>query len=229
MFGLLPPSSSVTGMMFWLAYCMIRRPVVVSPVKAILAIRLDEASGLPASTPKPLTTLRTPGGSRSAISSMTFRSDHGRLLGRLDDHAVARGQRRGQLPHGHQDREVPRDDLADDAERLVEVVGDGVLVDLARCRPPGRGSRRRSSGSGRRPAAGRRPGVSRTGLPFSQVSATASISRLALDAVGDLVQDAGPLGGRRAAPGVPWRRARRPAPARCPRRWTGRPRRTACR
>jgi len=31
MFGLLPPSSSVTGMMFCEAYCMIRHPGVVSP------------------------------------------------------------------------------------------------------------------------------------------------------------------------------------------------------
>ena len=77
MFGLLPPSSRVTGIRFWLAYCMIRRPVVVSPVKAILAIRLDEASGLPASTPKPLTMLSTPAGSRSPISSISFRIDHG--------------------------------------------------------------------------------------------------------------------------------------------------------
>ena len=77
MFGLLPPSSSVTGIRFWLAYCMISRPVVVSPVKAILAIRLEDASGLPASTPKPLTTLRRPAGSRSAMSSMTLSSDHG--------------------------------------------------------------------------------------------------------------------------------------------------------
>ena len=64
-------------MMFWLAYCMISRPVVVSPVKAILAMRGLEASGLPASTPKPLTTLSTPGGSRSAMSSTTLRIDHG--------------------------------------------------------------------------------------------------------------------------------------------------------
>ncbi len=68
--GLLPPSSRVTGIRFWLAYCMISRPVVVSPVKAILAIRLLDASGLPASTPKPLTTLTTPAGSRSAINEI---------------------------------------------------------------------------------------------------------------------------------------------------------------
>ena len=70
MLGDLPPSSSVTGMMFSVAYCMIRRPVVVSPVKEILAMRLLCASGLPASTPKPLTTLTTPGGNRSLMMSI---------------------------------------------------------------------------------------------------------------------------------------------------------------
>ena len=70
MLGDLPPSSSVTGMMFSEAYCMISRPVVVSPVNATLAIRLFCASGLPASTPKPLTTLSTPGGRRSPTTSM---------------------------------------------------------------------------------------------------------------------------------------------------------------
>jgi predicted small secreted protein len=35
-----------------------------------------------------------------------------RGLGRLEDHGVAAGQRRGDLPREHQQREVPRDDLA---------------------------------------------------------------------------------------------------------------------
>ena len=52
---------------------MMRRPVVVSPVKAIFEMRFDEASGLPASRPKPLTTLTTPAGSRSPISSNSAR------------------------------------------------------------------------------------------------------------------------------------------------------------
>ena len=69
MLGDLPPSSSVTGMRFSVAYCIIRRPVEVSPVKAILAMRSDCASGFPASSPKPLTILSTPAGRRSAISS----------------------------------------------------------------------------------------------------------------------------------------------------------------
>ena len=71
MFGDLPPSSSVHGMIFSDAYCMISRPVVVSPVKAILAIRLFCASGLPASTPKPVTTFSTPGGRMSPIASIS--------------------------------------------------------------------------------------------------------------------------------------------------------------
>jgi len=70
MFGDLPPSSTVDGMMFSDAYCRIRRPVEVSPVKAILEMRLLVASGLPASMPKPLTTLMTPGGRRSPIISI---------------------------------------------------------------------------------------------------------------------------------------------------------------
>ena len=57
-------------MRFCDAYCMISRPVVVSPVKAILAMRFEEASGLPASRPKPLTTLRTPFGNRSPMISI---------------------------------------------------------------------------------------------------------------------------------------------------------------
>src|ERR1700739_3244840 len=77
MLGLLPPSSRVTGIRFCDAYCMISRPVVVSPVNAILAIRLLDASGLPASAPNPLTTLTTPGGSRSPISDIRYSTDAG--------------------------------------------------------------------------------------------------------------------------------------------------------
>ena len=130
MFGLLPPSSRVTGIRFCDAYCMISRPVVVSPVNAILAIRLLDASGLPASTPNPLTTLSTPAGSRSPMSDIRYRIEAGRLLGRLEHHRVTGGQCRGQFPGGHQDREVPRNDLPDHAQRLVEVIGHRVLVDL---------------------------------------------------------------------------------------------------
>ncbi|MNX87722.1 hypothetical protein D3C86_1196560 [compost metagenome] len=50
-----------------------KRPVAVSPVKASLAIRRLWARAAPASGPKPLTTLTTPGGNRSAIRSSRCR------------------------------------------------------------------------------------------------------------------------------------------------------------
>ena len=109
---------------------MISRPVVVSPVKAILAMRGLEASGLPASSPKPLTILSTPGGRISATSSASTSSDSGRLLGRLDHHRIARRQRRRQLPHRHQNRKIPRNDLPHHPQRLMVVIGHRVLVEL---------------------------------------------------------------------------------------------------
>ena len=52
------------------------------------------------------------------------------LLGRLEHHAVTGGQGRGEFPGGHQDREVPRNDLPDHAQRFMDVIGHGVAVDL---------------------------------------------------------------------------------------------------
>jgi len=77
MFGDFPPSSTVDGMMFSAAYCMISRPVVVSPVKPILAMRGLVARALPISAPGPVTTLSTPGGTTSPMTSASLRIDHG--------------------------------------------------------------------------------------------------------------------------------------------------------
>ena len=100
-----------------------------------------------------------------------------RLLGRLQDHRAARRQRRRDLPRRHQQREVPRDDLAADPDRLLERVDervrprdrDGLALDLrwpagvvAQVRPPWRR---------RRPL---RANV--TGLPLSSASSSASSS-----------------------------------------------------
>ena len=54
-----------------------RWPTAVEPVKAIFVMRLLVASASPASLPKPLTTLTTPGGSRSPISSMSTMMEAG--------------------------------------------------------------------------------------------------------------------------------------------------------
>src|SRR5665647_362978 len=53
------------------------------------------------------------------------------LFGWLHYNAVAGGQCRCKLPYSHQDREVPRDDLAYDTQRLMVMIGHGVMVDLA--------------------------------------------------------------------------------------------------
>jgi hypothetical protein len=45
-----------------------------------------------------------------------------RVLGRLQDDRVPRGERRRERVHGQEDRRVPRDDDPDDAERLAERV-----------------------------------------------------------------------------------------------------------
>ncbi len=76
-FGDFPPNSKVIGIKFCAAYCIIKRPVVVSPVKAIFLILLEDAKGFPASRPKPLTTLRTPGGNISPINSIKSKMDAG--------------------------------------------------------------------------------------------------------------------------------------------------------
>ena len=77
MFGDFPPNSKVIGIMFCAAYCIINLPVVVSPVNATLATLFDDAKGLPASNPKPLTMLTTPGGNKSPISSIITIMDAG--------------------------------------------------------------------------------------------------------------------------------------------------------
>ena len=106
------------------------RPVVVSPVKAILAMRELEARGLPASRPKTVDDVENAGGKQVADQFEPDEDGERRLLGRFEDDAVAGGEGRGELPDGHQDGEIPGDDLADDAEGFVIVIGDGGGIDF---------------------------------------------------------------------------------------------------
>src|SRR6201995_3166924 len=92
MLGLLPPSSSVTGMRFWLAYCMISRPVVVSPVKAILAMRLEEASGLPRLQAETVSDIDRARRQDVGDQLGQHQDGGGRLVGRLDHDAIACGE-----------------------------------------------------------------------------------------------------------------------------------------
>ena len=71
-----------------------------------------------------------------------------RGLGRLEHDGVAAGQRGGDLPGQHQQREVPGDDLAGDAQRLR--VTAAVARRTSACRPSRRSRRSAPRRSGRR-------------------------------------------------------------------------------
>ena len=212
MFGLLPPSSRVTGIRFW------RRVLHDQPAGGGLAgerdlgdavARRQRLARLHAEAVDDVEHTR---GQQVADQRQQVQDRRRGLLGGFEDDRVARGQRRSELPDGHQDREVPRDDLADDAERLVEVIGDGVVVDLATASPPARGSRpakyrKWSTANGMSALS-----VSRIGLPLSHDFGDGDRLEILLDAVGDLVQDHGALGRGRLAP----RRCRRVCGIQCP-------------
>ena len=56
------------------AYCRISLPTSVEPVKVIFATSLCRANALPAVSPMPLTTLKTPGGPPARTNSSASRS-----------------------------------------------------------------------------------------------------------------------------------------------------------
>ncbi len=105
------------------------RPVVVSPVKAILAI-LVLRQRLARLDAEPVDDIDDALGQQIAEDLHKNEDAERGLLGGLDDDAISGGQGRGELPNRHQHREVPGDDLANYAQRLMEVIGDGVVVDL---------------------------------------------------------------------------------------------------
>ena len=137
MLGDLPPSSSETRFRFPFAASTIFWPVVCSPVKVTLSTSVCAASGAPAVSPKPVTTLTTPGGNPTSVDQLgEAQRRERRLLGGLEDDGVAGGERRAELVAAHQQREVPGDDRADDADRLAA----HVRVEAAEGRRPDRPS-----------------------------------------------------------------------------------------
>ena len=57
----------------WPAYCRISLPTSVEPVKVIFATSPCSASALPATSPRPFTTLNTPGGPPASTNSSASR------------------------------------------------------------------------------------------------------------------------------------------------------------
>jgi len=123
------------------------------------------------------------------------------LVGGLQDHAIAGGECGRELPARHQDGEVPRDDLTDHAERLVIVIGDRVLIELAE-RAFLRADARREVAEvidGKRNVRG--------ACLADRLAVVDGLDRgdelqILRHAVGDLVEERGALGRRRIAPGV---------------------------
>ncbi len=92
-------------------------PVAISPVIDSIWIFGLLISALPTLSPRPSTTLTTPSGRISAMNLGELQRRQRRLLGGLEDHGVAAGERRCQLPGHHHQRVVPRRNRADDADR----------------------------------------------------------------------------------------------------------------
>ncbi|MNK86103.1 hypothetical protein D3C87_1060060 [compost metagenome] len=124
-----------------------------------------------------------------------------RLLGRLEHDAVAGGQCRGEFPGGHQQREVPRNDLPDHAQRFVEVIGRGQFVDLgspAFLGADAAGEVTEVVGSQRHVGV---QGFAH-GLAVVPGFGDGQHLKVLLDAVGDFQQHQGAVLGRGLAPGV---------------------------
>ncbi len=126
---------------------------------------------------------------------------HWRLLGRFQDDAIAGCKRRRQLPHRHQDGEVPWDDLTDDTERLMKVIRDRRFVDFGKraflCTD--------ASGEVAEVVDGQwQVCCHRFANGFSVVDRLhgGDLGEVRLDAVGDLVENSCALGGRCFAPGI---------------------------
>ena len=209
MFGLLPPSSSVTRLSARPHLAPISRPTAVEPVKATLSTPGWSTSAAPVS-PSPVSTLtraRGEAGLERQLAEPQRRQR--RLLGRLQDDRAARGERRGDLPDRHQQREVPGDDLRADADRLAQRVARA-----GRGPRPG-SSRPRSWSASRRSSAGARPRPATS--PFAAGERLAVVERLelgelvavGLDQLGEAVDQPGALRGRDLAQRAPRRRAAR--------------------
>ena len=126
---------------------------------------------------------------------------NGGAFSRLEHHAVACTQCGGQLPRGHQNGEVPGNDLAHHAQRLVDVISHGVFVDLADA------SLLRTQGTGKVTEVVHRQrnvGVQRfpDGLAVVHGFGIGQQFQVGFDAVGNFQQDVAARGGISLAPFV---------------------------
>ena len=117
---LLPPSSSESFLPLPAVALRMMRPTSVVPVNAILSTPacVDDRRARVAVAGDDVEHARRAARRRAASSAKQQRGER-RELGRLEHDRVARRERRRDLPRQHQQREVPRDDLPDDADAVV--------------------------------------------------------------------------------------------------------------
>ena len=95
-------------------------PVATEPVKLIASTCAWSSIVCPTTEPRPITRLNTPFGAPALtmISASAWAEPGTRSAG-LNTTRIAEGERRRDLPGGNGDREIPRRDDADDADRLA--------------------------------------------------------------------------------------------------------------
>ena len=119
MTGALPPSSRCVRLTDLAAACSTFLPVATSPVIEIMVIfgvvdqRVADALAAPEHD------VDHAFGQDVGERLGELQRRQRRLLGRLEDHGVAAGDRRRQLPRHHHQRIVPRRDRGDDADRVA--------------------------------------------------------------------------------------------------------------
>ena len=112
---------------------MISPPVFVEPVNATLSTPGCLRGTRPSSARRPGMTLMTPAGKPTSAASSASRSAVARRLRVGLEHDGAPGrERRRELPGRHQQRVVPRHDLAGDADRLLQRVREERAADRVR-------------------------------------------------------------------------------------------------
>ena len=118
--GLLPPISSWNFRMCSAEALATRLPVSTEPVKEIAFTSGLSRIACPTTEPLPMTRLKHALRQAGALQDVGERPAAARHeVGRLEDHRVAVGERRRDLPGGNGDRKIPRRDQPDDADRLA--------------------------------------------------------------------------------------------------------------
>ncbi len=199
--GFLPPSSSESFLNFGAAAAAIVAPVRVLPVNEIALTSACSTSGWPTPGPVPCTMLkharRKSGFDRELAEQ---RRGARRDLRRLGDDRVAGRERRRDLPGEQIQRQVPRRDARDDAERLAQRVVERAIFHRMRFARP-----LRDRGGEEAQIRDRARNVERLG----ELHGLAGVARfergecveIALDEIGEAIEQARAFFGRRRGPG----------------------------